>query len=120
MPVFTEQLDTVQFNIAQGIRNIFDSGIKHVNAYNLEQERLRVGQDDDDEPLTPEEQQEIDDFALAVELEEQQAALDAEVNDAIAAATLDTDRLMQQYAEQIYDKRILRKMEKLKNKEKKS
>ena len=121
VPVFTEQLDTVQFNIARGIRNIFDSGIKHVNAYNMEQERLRVVQeDDDDEPLTAEEQQEIDDYALAIELEEQQAALDAEVNEAIAAATLDTEKLMQQYAEQIYDKRILRKMEKLKNKEKKS
>ena len=119
VPVFTEQLDTVQFNIAQGIRNIFDSGIRHVNAYNMEQERLQA-YEEDDEPLSAEEQQEIDDFALSIELEEQQAALDAEVNEAIAAATLDTDKLMQQYAEQIYDKRILRKMERLKNKEKKS
>lgn len=115
VPVFTQQLDTVQYNIAEGIRNIFQSGVRHVHDYNLEQERLRAFEDD--EVLTPEEQREIDDFALSVELEEQQAALDAEVNEAIAAATLDTDKLMQQYADQIYDKRILRKMEKLKKKQ---
>jgi len=115
VPVFTQQLDTVQYNIAEGIRNIFQSGVRHVHDYNLEQERLRAFEDD--EVLTPEEQREIDYFALSVELEEQQAALDAEVNEAIAAATLDTDKLMQQYADQIYDKRILRKMEKLKKKQ---
>ena len=70
--------------------------------------------------LSPEEYREIDDLMLRAELEEQDDALAAEVEDAIAQATLDTDKLMQQYAEQVYDKKILRRIERLKNKSKKS
>ena len=39
---------------------------------------------------------------------------------AIQQASLDTDLLIKQYTEQAYDKRILRKMEKMKQKQQKA
>ena len=119
MPVFTEQLDTVQVNIAQGIRHIFDRGVRRLREYNAlpPDGPSRMP---DDEMLSASEYREIDDLMLQAELDEQDAALMEEVEDAIAQATLDTDKLMQQYAEQVYDKKILRKMEKLKQKQQKS
>ena len=117
MPVFTEQLDTVQVNIAQGIRHIFDKSVRHLQDYVAPDAPVQMS---DDEMLSPEEYREIDDLMLQAELDEQADAIMAEVEDAIAQATLDTDKLMQQYAEQVYDKKILRRIEKLKNKEKKT
>ena len=117
LPVFTEQLDTVQVNIAQGIRHIFDKSVRHLQDYVAPDAPARMT---DEEMLSPEEYREIDDLMLRAELEEQDDALAAEVEDAIAQATLDTDKLMQQYAEQVYDKKILRRIERLKNKSKKS
>ena len=115
MPVFTDQLDTVQVNIAQGIRNIFDKSVRHLQNYVAPDAPAQMT---DEEMLTADEYREIDDLMLRAELEEQDDALAAEVEDAIAQATLDTDKLMQQYSEQVYDKKILRRIERLKNKSK--
>ena len=117
VPVFKDQLDTVQVNIAQGIRHIFDKSVQHLQNYVAPDVPARMS---DEEILTADEYREIDDLMLRAELDEQADALAAEVEEAIAQATLDTDRLMQQYAEQVYDKRILRRIERLKNKSKKS
>ena len=118
LPVFTQQLDSVQVNIAQGIRDIFKSGARRVRDYNLSRER--PVRQMDDELLSSEEYGQIDELLLLAELEEQNEELLAEVDDAIAQASLDTDRLVKQYTEQVYDKRILRKMEKMKKKQQKT
>ena len=115
--MFKDQLDTVQVNIAQGIRHIFDKSVQHLQNYVIPDAPAQMT---DEEMLTADEYREIDDLMLRAELDEQADALAAEVEEAIAQATLDTDRLMQQYAEQVYDKRILRRIERLKNKSKKS
>ncbi|MCR5842205.1 MAG: hypothetical protein K6G86_09065 [Bacteroidales bacterium] len=118
LPVFTQQLDSVQVNIAKGIRDIFKSGAKRVRDYNLSQEhKLRQT---DEEMLSSEEFRQVDDFFLLAEMEEQDEAMLEEVEDAIQQASLDTDLLIKQYTEQAYDKRILRKMERMKKQQQKA
>lgn len=115
VPVYTRELDAVQVNIAEGIRDIFNTGVQRVRAYNTVRPELGVQQDDSQ--LTREEYGRIADLALAAELEEQDAALSRSVDDAIAAAAAETDKMMQEYEEETYDKKILRKMERMNKKQ---
>ena len=114
VPVYTQELDSVQVNIAQGIRDIFNTGVDNVRRYN---DRHAPRARSEDGPLSADEYREVDDMALMAELEDQDAALDEIVNEAIKTATIDTDKLLKQYEEQAYDKRILRKMEKMNKKQ---
>ena len=109
VPVYTQQLDSVQINIAKGIRDIFETGVRRVEAFNEMESIVQV----DDEPLSPEEQRQVDELALEADIADLDAILEAEVNAALEAAAQDTDRLIREYTEQAYDKRILRKMEKM-------
>ena len=109
VPVYSQQLDSVQINIAKGIRDIFETGVRRVREFN----DLRDVVQTDDEALSAEEMQQVEDLALEAEMAELDAALEAEVNDVLEAAALDTERLMKEYTEQAYDKRILRKMQKM-------
>jgi hypothetical protein len=113
VPAYTQQLDSVQINIARGIRDVFDSGVRRVQAFNDMQSVVTV----DDEPLSLEEQLQVDDLELAAEMEDLDALLEAEVNAALEAAAKDTEQLIQEYTEQAYDKRILRKMQQMNKKQ---
>ena len=115
VPVYTQQLDSVQVNIARGIRDIFNTGVQRVRDYNAARPQFDFAQDAGQ--LSQEESEQVHDLVLAAELEEQDAALSKAVDDAIAAATKETDEMMKVYAEQIYDKKILRKMERLNKKQ---
>ena len=117
LPTFTRQLDSVQVNIAQGIRDIFRSGVKRVKDYNMALQKERGGLRDED-LLSAEEYAQIDDLLLQAELEDQDEELNHLLDDALTQATRDTDKLMKEYAEQVYDKRILRKMERMNKKQK--
>jgi hypothetical protein len=115
VPVYTQQLDSVQVNIAQGIRDIFQTGVRKIQAFN---EVQSISANPDDEELSEEERLQVEELMLAAELESQEEALDLEVNSALEAAAADTERLLQEYSEQAFDKRILRQIEKM-NKQKK-
>lgn len=114
VPVYTKQLDSVQVNIAQGVRDIFDSGVRRVQRFNTGQRPAAPAAGGD--LLDAEDYRQIDDMILAAALEEQEEEMYAEIDDALASATQATDDLLKEYAEQTYDKRILRKMEKMNNK----
>lgn len=116
VPAYTRQLDSVQLNIAEGIRDIFNTGVQRVREYNDARPRLDLGTDTGQ--LSDAEYGQVSDLVLAAELQDQDAALDEAVGAAIAAATVDTDKMMREYAEQVYDKKILRKMESLNKKQK--
>ena len=118
LPVFTQQLDSVQVNIAKGIRDIFRSGAKRVKDYNISQaNKMRPT---DGEMLSSEEYRQIDDLFLLAEIEDQDGQILDEVEDAIQQASHDTDQLVKEYAEQAYDKRILRKMDRMKKRQQKT
>jgi len=120
VPVYTRQLDSVQVNIANGIRDIFDSGVRRVQRFNAGQRPEILAEaaagNEEEEPLDTETLRQVDDMILTAALEEQEEALDSEIDDALAAATQETDDLLKEYAEQTYDKRILRKIEKMNKK----
>ena len=109
VPVYTQQLDSVQINIAKGIRDIFETGVRRVQAFNT----VPTAGQAEDEALSPEEQRQVEELALEADIADLDAILEAEVNAALEAAAQDTDRLIREYTEQAYDKRILRKMEKM-------
>ncbi len=121
VPAYTTQLDSVQINIARSIRNIFNNGVDNVMRYSgstfgsLSSSKSDIQGDD----LSASELGQIEDLSLRMEMEEQEEQLQSEIDDVINATLVDTDSLLKAYSESAYDRRILRKMEKMKKAEEK-
>ena len=128
VPAYTEQLDTVQLNLASSIRNIFRRGVDNVLRHNTEalagidSESARI------DPLHPQEEDfsaiemaeyidMIDNYVYEQELEDQQEALNREVEEALADTVVDMSSLLSQYENDIYDRRLMRKMERAKRRD---
>ena len=128
VPAYTEQLDTVQLNLASSIRNIFRRGVDNVMRHNTEalagidSESARI------DPLHPQEEDfsamemaeyidMIDNYVYEQELEDQQEALNREVEEALADTVVDMSSLLSQYENDIYDRRLMRKMERAKRRD---
>lgn len=73
VPVFTTQLDSVKFNVAKSIQNIYSGGVDEVLRYNtrsqdgLEKAKRRAGYNSSDEldPLSDEERASLDSLGVA-------------------------------------------------------
>ena len=128
VPAYTEQLDTVQLNLASSIRNIFRRGVDNVLRHNTEalagidSESARI------DPLHPQEEDfsaiemaeyidMVDNYVYEQELEDQQEALNREVEEALADTVVDMSSLLSQYENDIYDRRLMRKMERAKRRD---
>ena len=128
VPAYTEQLDTVQLNLASSIRNIFKRGVDNVMRHNtealagLDSESARI------DPLHPQEEDfsvmemaeyidMIDNYVYEQELEDQQEALEREVEEALAQTSVDMSSLLSQYEDDIYDRRLMRKIERTKRRD---
>ena len=128
VPAYTEQLDTVQLNLASSIRNIFRRGVDNVMRHNTEalagidSESARI------DPLHPQEEDfsamemaeyidMVDNYVYEQELEDQQEALNREVEEALAETVVDMSSLLSQYENDIYDRRLMRKMERAKRRD---
>ena len=59
----------------------------------------------------------IDNYVYEQELEDQQEALNREVEEALADTVVDMSSLLSQYENDIYDRRLMRKMERAKRRD---
>lgn len=113
--VYKEQIDTVQLNFAHSVHNIFKRGVDNVMRYNASSVS---GFDLDDpkasEQMSVEDQYAIEDMLMAQELRAQEEAIEAEVEKVLQASAIDSAMLLKEYQDSISDKKIKRKIEKLK------
>lgn len=118
IPAYESRLDTVHLNLAESIRNIYDRGVDNVMRHNRStMGTFHVEEDGGDDMLTTEELVSIEDMSLQQELAEQEDQLIADVDAVLADAYLDVAKMMSQYESTIYDKKIMRKIERLKRQE---
>lgn len=129
MPVYTEQLDAIQLNLVESIRNIYNVGVEKARG------TARMGgyfmkkmSDYNDRKMVSElsgmenEESAVDSlaFELAMNDEDADLALETEVNAAIESCRDDFDRLIERYHAKNENKGILRKIEQMgKEREKK-
>lgn len=129
LPTFTSELDEMQINISDYVRDVFRRGVKEVNNYNkslsdaLAKREREVGffAGEDSDVLSKEEYNSIDASLMELQLDEEERLLNAEIDAILEESFEDNFRVMQeylaQYQDEVYDKRVLRKMERMKNRE---
>lgn len=121
VPAFSSQLDTMQVNIAQSIRDIFAKGVDNVARYNR-RAVAKVGNSagkikpyDDISMYGTAESDAIDDLAISLAFSEFEESLQAEVDAALAESYKEiNDRLMREYEEMTYDKGMKERIQRLK------
>ncbi len=129
VPVFTRQLDTVQINLANSIRNIFERGVESVMRHNessvetLELHGMvedplpsRLSDELADDAMAQKYAEMSDEYIVQQELQAQQEQLDAEVNAALEASLPDMSRVMREYEDSIGDRRFTRWLRNLRKK----
>lgn len=129
VPVFTRQLDTVQINLANSIRNIFERGVESVMRHNesavetldlhslvVDPLESRPSEEPADDAMMRKYAEMADEYIVEQELQAQQEQLDAEVNAALEASSLDMSRMMKEYEESIADRRFTRWLRKIRKK----
>ena len=128
LPAFTRQLDTVQINLARSISNIFRSSVDEVMRYNagavgridrtssLHKSELDR-EDSQDDQAREEYAQMYDALTYERELEDQTEQILKEVDLTLEETFPDMESLMKSYEDQIYDKKMIRRMERQKKKD---
>lgn len=110
----TKQIDTVQINLINSIRNIYNKGVDNVMRHNENSMReFDLDKTQETNLLSGAEFMEIDDVILQQEILEQEELLMREVEAALQSSLLDTGKLMNMYQDSIFDEKIARKMERL-------
>ncbi len=129
VPSYTSQLDTVQYNLAYGIENVFSRGVDNVMRRNeTAVGALESGSDALDQVQDSKEEMEesaylqyaemADNYIVEQEMEEQDAALQKEVDSALESSTLDAAKMMKEYEASIGDSRFDRWLKKVLKKRK--
>lgn len=127
MPQFTQELDAVQVNILESIRNIFQRGKSGVEEYNrkafkaIDEKKTAVRYDDasDSRELSLDEYVQIDSLAFDYEAQLWEAELMEEIDDVLEESYTQMENLMKQYAEVTYDKSVERSLERMRKQEEK-
>ena len=110
----TKQIDTVQINLINSIRNIYNKGVDNVIRHNENSmKEFDLDKTQETSLLSGAEFMEIDDVILQQEILEQEELLMREVEAALQSSLLDTGKLMNMYQESIFDEKIARKMQRL-------
>ncbi len=124
VPSYTAQLDTVQYNLAYGIQNIFNRGVDEV----IRRNESAVGalesgsgalaaapdsREDLEESAYGQYAEMADNYIVEQEMRDQDEALEKEVNSALESSSLDAARMMKEYESSIGDSRFERWLSKV-------
>lgn len=119
VPVYSKEIESVQVNIAQSIRNIFQKGVDEVKQYNRKNVReLNQSERTNDNSLldgiTADQYNEVEQLAFEMEAMSWEDDLAAEVDAVLEESFMDMEKLLKTYQDEIYDKRTEKKIEQLK------
>lgn len=121
IPVFTKQIDTMQVNIANTIRDIYENGINDVVSHNvgrsLRDRQREVGYEGASAEMTLDEAVSAEQLAFELDAMIEEEALIAEVDAVLEESFRDIEAVMKDYESQVYDDRIFRKMDRLAKKQ---
>lgn len=122
VPAYQQEVDNVQVNIVQSIRNIFKTGVADVQRYNR-QNIAKLGQKTADDGFKADEGAgdlnmtdvaQINDIVIDNDFDELDKELESEVDSILEESFKDTEKIMNDYADQVYNKAITSKIQKLK------
>lgn len=127
VPAFTEELGNMKLNIVTSIHDIFNKSVKDITYYNrktindIEAHKQSIGYSADTpaETLSNQEFAAIDSLTVLNEALEWDAGLEDEVNAVLEESYKETSKILEEYTNAVYDKRILRRMERMKKREEK-
>lgn len=132
IPAFTRQIDTVQYNLARSISQIYNRRVVDVVSRNeisvrelgqtLDSQTSDTieGDSSEDDAALLDYSALVDDAILSQEMEEQESDLQDEVDQILSDSMLDAERLLGDYEKTIVNKRVERKMARLRRKEEKA
>ncbi len=129
VPSYTAQLDTVQYNLALGIQNVFSRGVESVIRRNetavgaLESgssglETAPDGREELEESAFEQYAEMADSYIVEQEMKDQDEKLEEEINASLESSTLDAERMMKEYESSIGDSRFERWLNKVLGKRK--
>lgn len=122
VPAYQQEVDNVQVNIVQSIRNIFKTGVADVQRYNR-QNIAKLGQKTAEDGFTADvgagdlsmaDVARINDVVIDNDFDELDRELESEVDSILEESFKDTEKIMSEYADQVYNKAITSKIQKLK------
>ena len=120
VPVFSEQLDTVQVNTLQSIRDVYKKGVRNareqVSKSRALAEKSSQGMTDVMSEMSRDEFDKIDAVNFEMTLALAEAELDAEIEEALKESAIDINKLLEEYEAATEDKSIDRKISRLKKK----
>lgn len=124
VPVYTKQIDTMQINIANTIKEVFESEVSEITSRDFSREVDRMKRETgyeeaSDVTVDPENPMSADELAFQVDAMLEEEELYAEVDAILEESFRDIEQVMGDYEAEVYDKRILRKMDRLAEKQKK-
>jgi len=120
VPAFTQQIDTMQVNIAKSIRQIYRRGVKAALKQNsnsfesVEQYKKSIGYrtpDGEEEFLTIEEYCQIDSIQFEMDIAEIEAQVMEEVDQILDETFVSAEALSKEFDKMFFDKRLLRQQE---------
>lgn len=120
VPAFTQQIDTMQVNIAKSIRQIYRRGVKaalqqNSNSFdNVEKYKKSIGYltpSGEDEFLTTAEYCQIDSLQFELEIAEMEEQIMAEVEDILDETFVSAEALSKEFDKMFFDKRLIRQQE---------
>ncbi len=120
VPVFTEQIDTMQINIVESIRQIYRKGVKAALRENgrscgaVEKYKKSIGYttpDGKEDLLTTAEYCQIDSLQFEMEIAEMDEEIMAEVDRILDETFISAEALSREFDKMFFDKRLLRQQE---------
>ena len=129
VPSYTAQLDTVQYNLALGIQNVFSRGVESVMRRNetavgaLESgsgglETVPDSREELEESAFEQYAEMADSYIVEQEMKDQDEELEKEIDASLESSTLDAARMMKEYESSIGDSRFERWLNKVLGKRK--
>jgi len=118
VPQYSSQVEVIRFNIAKSIKQVLTRGVENVNRYNhqmvqsVRNVQESLGEDSLESRLSAATMQ----FEYDAILQEED--LQKEVDDALEASYKDIETMMDDYAKEVYDKNILKRLSNIVKKKK--
>ena len=125
IPQFEEELHAMKGNIKNSIDNIFRQGAENIRKFNesvherLEKSKRAQNYSMEAADLSGESLAAVDSLSFAFDMQDYDSALEDEVQAVLDASYAETEVLLKKYTDTVYDKRALRKIERIQKKQSK-
>lgn len=124
IPQFAEELEAMKTGVSNAVHNVFTRDVEFLKGRRerlhaaLESRKKSLNYSLESTSLSQEEYSKIDSLNFVTDNEGVDKALEEEVQTVLDESFAETDKILKSYADAVYDKRVLKKIERLKTKKK--